>query len=191
MCVKRNKPMTYTIKKGSHDSTNPLMYGFHSGIDKLKGTIKFHSNCKYDLTNEPICVNDTNKAIGFGYGVLPYSHQKWSIRLGWRCNSSGKLILVNYSYVNGQRVEQRIGLANTFQWDTEYEFEIINDQINKLATVRVGTEVISIPFFYNERDKDGNYIPTAKKPVSGYYLHPYFGGDCSAPHDMNIIINLL
>lgn len=189
MCVKKNKNMIYTIKKGSHDST--LLPSFHNGISSLKGTIKFHSNCIYDLTSQPICVNDTNKAVGFGYGILPNSHHKWSIRLGWRCNLSKKLILVLYAYVNGVRVEKRIGLSNTFKWDTEYEFEIINDFNNRLATIRVGTEIASIPFYYNERDSQGNYIPTGKKPTMGYYLFPWFGGDCTATQDMNIEIKFL
>lgn len=168
--------MIYTIKKGSNYATGTFIPKFHSGISSLKGTIKFTNSCIYTLTN-PNCINDTNKAIGFGYGTYPYAHQDWSIRLGWRCNPNKKLILIHYAYVNGKRIETQIGLRNTFNFDISYPFEIINDTINKKAIVKVGIEEVSIPF--------------DKAPIGGYYLFPYFGGDCSATQNINIEINLL
>lgn len=170
---------TYLIPKGDHFSsliptipgiaTSP---GLHTGKTILSGTVKFKKSCFYDLSSQPLCVNDTNKVIGFGYGLWFNSHQLWSIRLGWRINTNGKLILLLYAYVNGKRIEKRIGFANSFQLETEYPFEIINDRFIKSAIVKVADMEAIIPF--------------DKQPSAGYILKPYFGGDCPAPQDMHI-----
>lgn len=171
---------TYLIPKGDNYSSLipaipqiPTPPGVHFGTTKIFGKIKFNSSCKYNLSNQPICVNDTNKAVGFGYGLWPNAHHTWSIRLGWRVNTSGKLILVNYSYVNGKRIEMIIGDRNSFKFDTVYDFVITHDTVTKKAIVTVGdyTTVIT------------NYTA---RPSTGYILKPYFGGDCPAPHDMRI-----
>lgn len=157
----------YTIEKGEHYFL-PVP-SIHSGKVELFGTIRFDSSCKYDLSGVPNCKNDTNKAIGIGYGLWPNSHHTWSIRLGWRVNN-GKLILVHYSYIN--KKVTNIVIGRNFKFDTDYTFSIINDRVNKTATVRVGDLSVTVPF--------------DKAPEYGYILKPYFGGDCSAPHHMEI-----
>lgn len=161
----------YKISEGDHYAS--IMPSPHSGITRLSGTIKFKSNCLYDFSNVFPCKNDANKAIGIGYGLWPNSHHVWSIRLGWRVNNS-KLILLFYTYVNGKIVNIRIGEGKTFTFETDINYEIINDRVNKLAIIRANGIEVSCPF--------------DKAPNAGYILKPYFGGQCEAPHDMNIEI---
>jgi hypothetical protein len=170
---------TYYIPEGDHYSSLipaipqiPTPPGFHNGATLMTGKFNITSSCKYDFSNVKPCVNDTNKLCGIGYGIWPNSHHIWSIRIGWRVNSTGKLILNLYAYVDGKRVVVNVGTGRSFNFDTEYEFSIKNDLLNKLAVVTINGLTVSIPF--------------SKSPTAGYVLKPYFGGDCDAPQDMYI-----
>ena len=159
--------MIYTICKNDHYSS--LMPKIHFGITSITGKIKFNKDCDYTLT-DPTCIDDINKAYGFSYG----NHNKWSIRLGWTVKEN-KLKLFNYIYANSIRRSRRIGTTTTFfEFDTWYNFEIKYDTTNKLAIIKIDDHVGSLPF----------NIPA----TIGYYLKPYFGGNCGAPQDMTIEI---
>lgn len=168
----------YIIPKGDHYSnliasvpSIPEIPGLHAGIKVMEGKIKFDASCKYGPMAKP-CTNDVNKAVGFGYGLWPNAHQKWSMRLGWRTNIGGKLILVLYAYVNGQRVNINIGARDTFTFNEEYSYKIENDTFNKLGIIQVEDVLTAVDF--------------NKTPEPGWILKPYFGGDCTAPQDMLI-----
>lgn len=170
---------TYFIPKWDHYSSLteiipqiPAPPGIHNGAVVMTGKFIITSSCKYDLSRIKQCATDTNKLCGFGYGWLPNSHKNWSIRIGWRVSSAGRLVLSLYSYVNGKRTIKPIGTHTTFKFDTEYNFEIKNDLIKKEAVVTIGNFSTSIPF--------------NKLPEFGYVLKPYFGGDCTSPQDMYI-----
>ncbi len=159
--------MIYTICKNLHYSS--YVPKIHFGIKSIKGKIKFNKDCNYTLT-DATCIDDINKAYGFSYG----DHHKWSIRLGWTVKEN-KLKLFNYIYADGIRKNKRIGTTNTyFEFDTWYDFEITYNDIDKLATVKINNYISSLPF----------NIPA----TSGYYLKPYFGGNCAAPQNMTIEI---
>jgi len=159
--------MIYTICKNDHYSS--LMPKIHFGIKSINGKIKFNKDCDYTLT-DPTCINDINKAYGFSYG----NHNKWSIRLGWLVENH-KIKLFNYIYANSIRKSKRIGTSTTyFEFDTWYNFEITYNDMDKLATIKINNYITSLPF----------NIPA----TIGYYLKPYFGGNCSAPQDMTIEI---
>ena len=163
----------YQINEGDHYAS--IMPSPHMGITKLTGTVKFKENCKYDFSNVAPCKNDANKLVGIGYGLWPNSHQIWSIRIGWRFNDTGQLIILLYAYVDGQRVNLKIGTSKSFKVETIYPFEIINDRLNRKAVIKFAEFELSCPF--------------DKEPIAGYILKPYFGGQCEAPHDMNIELN--
>tara|TARA_R110000868_G_scaffold106128_4_gene291198 strand:+ start:6727 stop:7233 length:507 start_codon:yes stop_codon:yes gene_type:complete len=164
--------MLHTIYKDSNYSS--IIPSIHTGISEMYGTFNIDSSCKYDLAHKPICSKDTNKLIGFSYGLTLSSHKKWAIRIGWRIVSNN-LLLFLYVYKNGVRTITRLGYPKTFKFDTEYNFQIINDRETNTATVKVGDHFISIPF---------------DKPITwGVILKPYFGKDCPAPHNMHIDIN--
>ena len=160
----------YTISEGDHYAS--IMPSPHMGITRLTGTVKFKDSCKYDFSNVFPCKNDTNKLVGIGYGLWPNSHHVWSIRIGWRVNSVGDLIILFYTYVNGKVINIKIGTSKSFKFETEYSFEIINDRLNRKAIIKFADFEMSCPF--------------DKIPNAGYILKPYFGGQCEAPHDMNI-----
>ena len=162
---------TYTICRGCHYSS--FIPSPHTGVKTVSGKITFHSDCAYTLT-DVACVNDVNKAYGFGYGL---DHKKWSIRLGWRVHDNGKLELFNFSHVNSKITQKRLGTAKVFfDYDTPYSFSITNNTDIKKSIVTVGNYSATVDF---------DYAPTA-----GFYLKPYFGGDCPAPHSMTIDINV-
>jgi hypothetical protein len=163
--------MLYTISKGNHYSC--IIPTIHLGVTEMYGTFNIDSSCKYDIAN-PICSKDTNKLIGFGYGLGLNAHKKWSIRIGWRV-VTGNLLLFLYVYKNGVRTITRLGYPKTYKFNTDYNFQIINDRATNTATVKIGDYSISIPF--------------DKSPCSGALLRPYFGGDCTAPHNMYMTIN--
>lgn len=172
----------YKIPQGDHYANIlpeipaiPVPPGFHLGTTFLSGTIRFDETCKYNFSAIDECKTDINKAIGFGYGWYPNAHHKWSIRLGWRVDLSGRLLLYNYSYVNGKRITSLIGIKTSYKFNTEYTFAIQNDTFGDKAIVRVGEFSATIDNFN-------------KNPEWGYILKPYFGGECSAPHDMIIEI---
>jgi len=172
----------YKISKGSHYANIlpeipgiPTPPGFHLGTTFLSGTIEFDESCKYNFSTITECATDINKAIGFGYGWLPNAHHKWSIRIGWRVDPAGRLLLYNYSYVNGKRVAKLIGTKTSYKFNTEYSFAIQNDIILKVASIRIGDYSMGVTNFN-------------KNPEAGYILKPYFGGECTAPHDMNLEI---
>lgn len=171
--------MMYSIKSGNHyANTLPLVdYPYsppnvHLGITEMSGTVVFLPNCAYTLTSAD-CINDTNKAYGFSYG----NHTKWSIRLAWRVRNNGKLELFNFCHVDGKMVMKRLGgTRQFFEYNNMYQFKITYDVTTKLAIVAVdGIEAI---------------IPFNAEVCAGYHCRPYFGGNCPAPHDMDIIINL-
>jgi hypothetical protein len=171
--------MWYTIKSGNHYANTLPLVDFpylppkvHFGITEMSGNISFSPSCAYTLT-DTTCVNDTNKAYGFSYG----DHKKWSIRLAWRVHNDGKLELFNFCHVNGKMVMKRLGGAKQFfEYNTLYPFTITYDVNAKLATVNVNGIEASIPFNI--------------EVCAGYDCRPYFGGNCTAPHDMKILINL-
>lgn len=164
--------MLYTICKNNHFST--VIPSIHLGITEMYGTFNISSSCKYDLSDKPICSKDTNKLIGFGYGLSLNAHKKWSIRIGWRVVTNN-LLLFLYVYKNGVRTITRLAYPKTFKFDTDYNFQIINDRATNTATVKIGDYFISIPF--------------DKSVSAGAVLKPYFGGDCAAPHDMYMTVN--
>ncbi len=173
----------YRISKNSHYSNLipqvpyvPTPPGVHNGATNLFGEIKFKSNCKYIFPNDSVCKTDINKAIGIGYGLMPNAHHNWSTRLGWRVKNNKYLILFNYCYVNSQRISEKLGDDLSFKFDVFYPFSIVVDTVQKRVIMTIGEYESIIEGF-------------TKVPTMGYILKPYFGGNCVAPHDMDIEIN--
>lgn len=163
---------TYTICKGCNYST--IIPSFHSGIKSLKFKIKFDSSCNYELS-DITCIKDINKAYGFSYG----NHHTNSIRLGWRVGKNAyeinKLELFGYVYNNKAVKSKKVGGSKIFfEFDTWYDVELTHDQVSNLAVIKVNTYSVSIPY--------------TAIPDIGYYLKPYFGGNCKSPQTMKIEI---
>ena len=163
----------YTILKGNHRS------GFyikpHYRTFDLSYDVLFTNSTIYQL--DKINQFDINKLFGLSYGY----HHTNSVRFGWRSvgYAGNKIDIVAYCYVNGQRVKD-VG---------RYTF-LTMIQTNKLYTFSIKT----LPTKYTLSVSDQSGLIASKSithdtlPDYGYYLFPYFGGDCVAPHNIDIFL---
>lgn len=128
--------------------------------------VSFGDNCRYDIGSDQ---SDINKLFGFSLGM----HHENSLRVGWRYVPQKDLIeIVTYIYQNGVRLREKHLDWLNFGQKGEYTIELTDDYY---AVFSVGKSVIV-------KDK----IETKKKLYLSYPLSLYFGGNCTAPHDMNI-----
>ncbi len=113
--------------------------------------------------------HDINKLMGFS--DCNSNHHENSARFGWRWLED-QLEIHAYAYVNGERKTKLIG-AVELDKAYDYQLQLTNDHY----------------VFYLE-----GYDPVSierKAPCTRglyYMLHPYFGGDEKAPHDILIQI---
>jgi len=161
------EPVTYLIRKGAHYATsNPLK---NTKITTLKFEVTFDSSAVY-TTVDPVNQGDINKLYGVAdCGTL---HQTNSARFGWRWYNN-QLEVHAYTYLNKVRMSAYIG-AVTLGKKSIYELEL-GDQ---LYTFGLDGRQVTLP-----RACTGE--------GAGYQLYPYFGGDETAPHDIQIIIQEL
>jgi hypothetical protein len=162
--------MIHVVKKGHH-----YFKPHHNKITFEKTIFKrvvFEYDCKYDLSDDDQL--DINKL--FGVGFFPHHHRN-SIRYGWRWNNDRHVIeLFAYVYDRGKRKAQyildlKIGVQYTLCLfiNTENCLFVIQDQ--RGWTIRTLLIKHTIPIM-----------------LLGYTLHPYFGGNKTAPHSMTINI---
>lgn len=167
--------MIYTIHKGNHRSW-PFIFGLQLN-QWMERDIVFDETTAYDLPGTEDD-DDVNKLFGFGY--LNGGHHQDSARFGWNYNNStGRIRLFAYCYVNGMRIIQEICevlphkkfrlLISIFQ-DSRYVFTVHDGYNNRF---QVGTSEVG--FTHNKKWK--------------YKLGCFFGGNNPAPHDITIKIS--
>ena len=164
------------IKKDTHAPLRlPQLVRAEDGI---RFCVMFTPSCRYDLGNEDQA--DVNKL--FGIGFFP-SHKIHSARFGWRYNPNIKMIeILTYVRINGQFKFVSMGFLNINHW---YLMELL-----PLYNRRTGKD--SVLFKINGGDVPNYGIDIRERmvymPVKrwGYLLRPYFGGNQTAPHDMEI-----
>jgi hypothetical protein len=158
------------IKKGTHSPFRlpRLLFGGR----KLAYTVVFKNSCRYEIGSDQ---TDINKLFGIGY--FPHHHRN-SVRFGWVYNPSKNdtMEIYAYWYDKGER---------------KYEFMCdvpINSPAYYEMTVEYSASVgryfrLSVTF-----DKEVvGAKPVLIRPQSvGYLLRPYFGGNQTAPHNMEI-----
>ena len=158
----------YTIKQGQQfcDKSTfvPVEY------TELKFVVKFDSSAIYTTTN-PSNQDDINKLYGFSDNDS--THHLYSARFGWRW-SDHALRLFAYIYNGGIRSSKELGTIN------------IGVENNCSIKVTDGHYIFSLN---NVNDTVLRSSTTGKG--KGYKLYPYFGGDETAPHDINILIKEL
>jgi hypothetical protein len=158
--------MTVTIPKGSHYSSGLSLGSLHFGTKELAFAVTFDESC-LALNGIQKCDGDFNKLFGFSYGL----HQTNSVRIGWKAVGD-RIRVAGYVYQNGVRTIKGFG------WVTPEQLTIISIQHDPSAGVvwfTCGDKVLSLPY--------------TASPSVGYYLNPYFGGDCNAPETMYIEMN--
>lgn len=153
----------YTISSGAHETTNPFR---PMQAKKIKFSVKFDTSAKY-ITKDPNNQADINKL----YGMADCSsfHHVNSARFGWRWYKD-QLELHAYSYANGVNTSTLVSAIDLDKWytceisleDGKYVFQAANKKVEHV------------------RGCDGEGV--------GYQLYPYFGGDETAPHKINIKI---
>lgn len=160
----------YIIKKDKH-SSSPLIK-FDIVYNKwIQFRVKFTESCLYKFDN--VDGEDINKLMGFSDGGY---HMNNSARIGWRCINNKDIELFSFCHINGKmdykyitsvEIDEQV-LINMFVNDDEYMIDVTNSNF-KMFTTRV---------------KRG-----AKNKFNvDYLLYPYFGGNHTAPHDIEILI---
>lgn len=150
------------IRKGTHSCISfPTILLRNS--NNLGYIVEFTPSCEYDLGDED--QGDINKLFGIGY--FPH-HHKNSVRFGWRwVDNLGFVELIAYWYKNGNRYNRHICYVSI---STKVKCELKVEE-NHAAFIVDGIGYVIIPF--------------ERKNIS-YLLHPYFGGNKVAPHDIEI-----
>ena len=164
-CTKiKDNYKTFTIKKGKHRSTYALNYSKDTAFG---WNVIFDSSAIY-TTVDSLNQYDVNKLIG--WSDCGEGHLEYSIRFGWRWLNNN-LEIHWFKHENGEFSFDKIcdvNLCDTHSYDlTIYRWDY------KLC---VDNTCVLVP---------RNCVKRKKK----YMLYPYFGGNESAPHDINICIS--
>ncbi|WP_207430809.1 hypothetical protein [Sabulibacter ruber] len=153
----------YVIKSGDHETTNPFRA---LATNKIKFQVQFDSTAIYK-TKDPGNQADINKLYGMS-DCGSFHHQN-SARFGWRWYNN-RLELHAYSYVNSKNTSTFI-TAIDLNKPYMCELTLTEDKY----VFQVGNKKV---------EQDRGCAGEGK----GYQLYPYFGGDETAPHEINIQI---
>jgi hypothetical protein len=158
----------YTIRAGQHNSDQNAFK--QTNYSELKFIVKFDSTAIYQTLSAGNQY-DVNKLYGFSDNND--QHHRFSARFGWRWSEEA-LRLFGYIYNNGVMSFEELGTINI---GIEYK-----------CSIKVNAS--SYTFTVNDLTKTMPRTSTTATAV-GYQLYPYFGGDETAPHDINIWIKQL
>jgi hypothetical protein len=153
----------YTIQKGNNYCDQNSLKAIET--NEMKFTVRFDSTAIYQ-TVDPLNQDDINKLYGFSDNNM--DHHQYSARFGWRW-SEGALRLFAYVYNEGL-------------W-TEKELSVIN--IGQEVSCSISVAGTSYLFKVNGAITEMPRKASTEKG-KGYQLYPYFGGDETAPHLVNI-----
>lgn len=159
----------YVISQGQHYN-NLRTFGFFPH-DSLAFEVVFDSTAMYQ-TQSRANQADWNKLMGFS--DCASLHQTNSVRVVWRyLPANGGLQLGEYYYTDGKRSFATLG----------------NYQFNDTIPVKIYT---SNGFYKVQAGSHSGSKKRACSNASGRYgLYPYFGGDETAPQDINMFIRQL
>lgn len=153
------------IKAGTHAPINiprPVC-----GRGYLGYRVAFTDSCKYYIGTDDQA--DINKLFGIGY--FPH-HQQKSVRIGWNYNLVSNVVnLFAYWYSKGQR--NSIFIESVPIGPAYDMFIVMHKTMHIVETPNNTTRII------------------VKPDRLGYLLHPYFGGNRVAPHDILIDMHRL
>jgi len=151
------------IKLGTH---SPLRMPRLADCNRpTQYSITFTPSCKYEIGSDQ---SDVNKLFGIGY--LPHHHSN-SVRFGWRYMKDDCINVLAYWYRGGKR--EFLSIADV-PIGKEYVYVLTPSSSCHTLEIVGLTEKVSVP------------VPKGR---FGYLLLPYFGGNKTAPHDIEIFIN--
>ncbi|WP_205500920.1 hypothetical protein [Rufibacter psychrotolerans] len=153
--------VTFVIRTGDHETTNPF-----KGLvtSRLAFQVTFDSTAIYQ-TKDPQNQADINKL--FGMADCGSFHHQNSARFGWRWYNN-RLELLAYSYVAGKNTSTFI-TAVDLKKPTVCELRLEDNK-----------------YVFKVGDKKVEQTRGCTGEGKGYQLYPYFGGDETAPHQINI-----
>lgn len=160
--------LKYTIEKGAQYCDQN---GFKNvQYDTLSFKVKFDSSAIYQTVN-PNNQTDINKLFGFSDNNA--AHHDFSARFGWNW-SNNALRLFGYIYNNGVMSFKELGQI------------AIGTENNCVLKVSGDTYIFTL-------NGQSVTMPRASTTAKGqgYKLYPYFGGDETAPHNIEIWIKEL
>lgn len=159
----------FVIKKNNHYATPRLTETLQS--NKLSFEARFDDSAIYDLEDLAL-QSSKNKLLGFS--DCNSAHHENSARFAWQWYNN-RLEIYAYCYVNGERKEAFVGLAelNTFN---QFEIELTKNN-----------------YVFRLNESNPVYMERQSKCETGVYykLWPYFGGSVPAPHDIRVEIRPL
>lgn len=174
----------FKVKKGRKFFYGPRNWFPERNRDGFVAKVLFHHNCVYRLTDN---YDQINKLTGQSFRLFPFydkksksikpGHHKDSVRFGWRCLDGGKIQLLAYVYINGERKYKELLSVGTGEW-VHLKFS----ETDKFYSFRAMDEngETSVAKFKKEGSKKGFIGLFINR------LYPYFGGKKAAPHNMQI-----
>jgi hypothetical protein len=160
--------MIFTVKQGKHYSDG-LIYkalNLFTFTGKLSRTVMFDESCEYSLPTED--QRDVNKLFGYSVG---FDHHQNSARFGWHWYR-GSIYVSAYLYRDGERIDLPLTKLNLKTW---YQFSLEAQAESDCFVIRDHESTLVIA-----------NIERRAKFRGGIQLWPYFGGNNSAPHDVQI-----
>jgi hypothetical protein len=163
---------TYTIPKGQHAPAQALPSRYYTRPTELHLTVTFDSTCIYDIG--PVDQGDWNKLWGYGFlGTanqgIEAAHRVDSFRFSWRWNLQTQRIEIGaYVYDQGNRLPDLV-----------------------VAEAMIGQPVtldLTIDYKRGQYRTMEKFIPFGHRKSLAYALGPFFGGNQTAPHFINIRI---
>lgn len=155
---------TYTIQKGEHSSGNHfnLTQSTH-----LEAYIQLTESCNYNLNS--IDQFDINKLVGLSDAL---SHSDSSVRFGWR-SLEGQLEIHGYIRSNGQHTSYLLGTVKP----------------DEVFYVRI--QIYPDEYRLKLRNQETRIGRASQYTGIRYQLYPYFGGNQTAPHKIQINIKVI
>ncbi len=148
------------IRSGTHSDARIPSVMVNAG--SIAYEVEFTPSCRYDIGDDQ---GDINKLFGLGY--LP-AHRDNSVRFGWWYdNEKDSIGIMAYWYDRGQR-------------NAEHLRYVALSEVHHYAIHAQGDEHILTIDRYHVRT-----VVTNRSNIC-YALHPYFGGNRPAPHDIII-----
>jgi hypothetical protein len=183
---------TYTMESGHH-SSEPVRARLHAGFFPRSWSwdVMFDDSAEYDF--DSVDQLDINKLVG----VSVWSHLANSFRFGWRW-SAAKAAVEVLPFVTIRGVDNRLTSAPLA---TVRPGEVLNLRVEicrssaTLSASAVDRQpvVATIAGQHGPRNQGLAVFVYPRKwgPLVGYHLHPYFGGNRTAPHDVRLRIKQL
>lgn len=166
------------MKKYKIEKNNHYPKGIHFGITfsrKISFKAKFDESCLYHFGD--VDDYDINKLFGFS---TTWHHHRQSARVGWRCLDGNKIQLLTYSYNSGIRTIGESDILGIVKPNEIFYCDIIDKEHEYVYVFRKANEKKEL---IRRDPKFPDWF------LFHYLLFPYFGGNKTAPHDMQIYVN--